>query len=1013
MIEKQTVPINFAQGLDTKTDPKQVQIGKFLSLKNTIFDKGGLLPKRNGFGNLTSLIATANFCTTFNGGLTAIGNTLQAYSSGTKTWTEKGSIQPLILGTLPLVRNNLNQSQADSAVSANGLVCTAYSEVTGTSTVASKFVVANSTTGQNVIPPTVLPSSSTTAGSPRVFILGNYFIILYLSSVANEIAYYAVSTTNAAVVSGPTAVTTAYAAASSVPFDAVVFNNSLFVAWNSTSSGGIKMATLTSTLNLSTGVTVDSGHQATSVSVTVDQSASAIWVSYYSSSTSNGYVLAVNPQLHSILTATQIISSGTILNITSSASGGFLTVFYEVSNTYSYDSGIPTNFVNSITCTQDGTVGTAVTVIRSVGLASKAFVINGIIYFLTAYSSQFQPTYFLSDQNGNVIAKLAYENGGGYLSAGLPNVTVSGETAQFTYLYKDLIEALNTLGNSQQTTAGGIYSQTGINLATVTLNTAISSSEIGNNLNLGGGFGWMYDGYVPVEQNFFLWPDNIEVSAAMTGGNMAAQQYFYQVVYSWPDNQGNIFRSAPSIPVSVTTTGTTSSVTLNIPTLRLTYKTANPVKIEVYRWSTANQNYYQISGSSGHSNPVLFPVLNSTTSDSVTFGDTWADSSIVGNNLIYTTGGVIEDINPPAYHLTTLADTRQWIISDEDQNLLLFSKQVIEGTPVEFSDLLTFYVAPTTAAQGSTGPMTSLAPMDGNLIVFKKNAIYAINVSGGGPDNTGSNSQYGQPTFVTSTVGCSNQESIVFMPNGLMFQSQQGIWLLDRNLSVSYIGAAVEEFNSSVVLSALNIPGTTQVRFTLNTGETLMYDYYYSQWGTFVGAPGVSSCVYGNLHTFINSLGQVFQETPGLYLDGSNPVLRSFLTGHIQTQGVSGFQRIYEIQLLGQYISPHYLNFQIGYDFGPLSEHVLISPDNFSGVYGSDQSYGQSSPYGGPGNVEQWRIQTATQKCQAFQISLEEIYDPSFGVPSGAGFNLSAMTCTIGTIRGYRPVKATNTAGTD
>ena len=32
--------------------------------------------------------------------------------------------------------------------------------------------------------------------------------------------------------------------------------------------------------------------------------------------------------------------------------------------------------------------------------------------------------------------------------------------------------------------------------------------------------------------------------------------YFYQVTYEWSDSQGNLFRSAPSIPISVTTTGT-------------------------------------------------------------------------------------------------------------------------------------------------------------------------------------------------------------------------------------------------------------------------------------------------------------------------------------------------------------------------------------------------------------------------------------------------------------------------
>ena len=36
-------------------------------------------------------------------------------------------------------------------------------------------------------------------------------------------------------------------------------------------------------------------------------------------------------------------------------------------------------------------------------------------------------------------------------------------------------------------------------------------------------------------------------------GPQTAQQYYYQVTYEWQDNQGNQYRSAPSIPVTATT----------------------------------------------------------------------------------------------------------------------------------------------------------------------------------------------------------------------------------------------------------------------------------------------------------------------------------------------------------------------------------------------------------------------------------------------------------------------------
>ena len=71
---KQAIDISFAKGLDTKTDPKRVQIGSFRELENAIFDRGGELKKRNGYGQLVSLPDdSSTYLTTFKDNLTAIG----------------------------------------------------------------------------------------------------------------------------------------------------------------------------------------------------------------------------------------------------------------------------------------------------------------------------------------------------------------------------------------------------------------------------------------------------------------------------------------------------------------------------------------------------------------------------------------------------------------------------------------------------------------------------------------------------------------------------------------------------------------------------------------------------------------------------------------------------------------------------------------------------------------------------------------------------------------------------
>jgi len=1012
MLTKQTVNISFLEGLDTKTDPYQVDAGKFLALSNSVFSTGKRLTKRSGFPLLTQVPSGINSTlTTFNGDLTSIGNNIWAYSDGANFWKNQGSFQSASVSTLPAVRNSLNQVQCDVAIASNNIACIVYAESTG-STTSYKWTMIDSVTGQSLMSPTLIaPSAGTVTGNPKVFLLGNYFIIVFtatISSVAN-LEYFSVGINNL-VVGNAVSISAVYTPGSNNAFDGYVSNNNLYLAWNGSDTGGAIRATrLDSSLTLH-NTQIFSGYSATTISVSVDETgtSSDVYISFYSSSTTNGYVIVTNQMLVKISGPTQFISSGSALNLTSVAQNGSVQVFVEVTNNYGYDNTIPAHYIATNTISASGTVGTASVLIRSVGLATKAALLNNVSYFLAAYQSTYQPTYFLINGSGQIIAKIAYENGAGYVTQGLGSLLVSGTTLQFAYLYKDLVEALNTQSNSQQTTAGGIYTQTGINLGSVTIGVSqISTVELGNDLLLSGGFLWMYDGQSPVEQSFFLFPDNVEVTASTTGGNLTAQQYYYQVTYEWCDNQGNIYRSAPSIPVSVTTTGSTSSVTINVPSLRLTYKTINGnfVKIVVYRWSASQQNYFQVTS-------VTTPIINPNvlTTDYVTITDTLSDSAISGNNLIYTTGGVVENINPPASNVLTHFDSRLWLVDAEDQNLLWYSKPLVEATPVEMSDLLTYYIDPNLAPSGNTGPVLAASPMDDKLVLFKKDAIFYIN--GTGPDSTGANSQYSQPIFITSTVGCSNQNSIVFIPQGLLFQSDKGIWLLGRDLSTNYIGAPVDAFNSATVLSAVNIPQENQVRFTLDSGTTLQYDYFYNQWGSYSGIPGTSSTIYNSAHTYLNSNNQVFQETAGTYLDYTNPVLMSFTTSWLNFANIQGYQRAFFFYLLGTWLSPHKLLVQIAYDYNSSpTQTVVVSPNNYSPNWGQDLNWGSAQAWGGPGNIENWKINLQRQKCEAFQITVSEIYDPTYGVPAGAGFTLSGINVVVGIKKGYRPIAAALTTG--
>lgn len=1005
-IQKQGYNIPFGQGVDTKTDPFQVAAGKMLALNNAVF-RSGSLNKRNGFGNLTSLsLTTQTGLATLNGNLLSTGHSLYSYNSNSGTWQNQGSMYNLDLQTKALVRSSLNLTNTDAAVAANGLCCTVF--LSGASSEAC-YQISDVNTGAIVVGNTAIEASAVT---PRVVVTSAYFLIIY--RVSGNLKYKRIS------LGEPTSISSATTLWSTIDtsnpgFDACVSNNQLYFAACTTAGGGaVEVKFINTNWDLSPASTL-AGELADFISITSDESGSTpvIWTSFSDSTTTK--TAAWDPALNAVLAATTVTTARTLTSLTSTAINGSVMLCYAENTTVT---GETSPFVFTRTCTEGGTVGTEWVCVSSVGLASKAFLVSDETYFLTAFGRSYQPTYFLirargsqtntSYPSGEIVAKLAYSNGGGLISGQvLPSISSYSNSLYVPYLYKTLLQSVNRTAGS---IAPGVYTQTGVNMAQFTFNAELSqNAEIANSLHLNGGMLWQYDGVKPVEHGFHLYPEGLTTSISASGGSITTQQYYYVACFEWTDGQGYTHRSAPSVPVSANvTSGSINSIAVTIPYLRMTAKwdiraTSN-VRVVLYRWSTAQPIYYQVSS-------ITSPTINYTYStQSVAITDTAADSSILGNNILYTTGGVVENIGAPAIAAMTLYKSRLFAVDAEDRDTLWFSKQIIEDTPVEMSDLFTQYVAPSSAAQGATGPITALAAMDDKLIIFKSNSIYYM--TGNGPDNTGGSNDFSTPVFITSTVGCSNPNSLVVTPNGIMFQSDKGIWLLGRDLSSKYIGAAVEAYNSDTVISALSIPNSNEVRFNLEGGTVLLYDYYYDQWGTFTNVPGISSVLFNSLHTYLASNGTVRQETPDQYLDGSQPVLISFTTSWLKLTNLQGFQRAYCLYLLGTFLSPHKLTLSISYDYEQGSDtSVVITPDNVFTEWGDDSLWGSSSPWGGTHKIEQWRVFFSKQKCQSVQITVNESFDASYGTLPGAGVTLSGINVTFGAKGAYPSIQASKSVG--
>jgi hypothetical protein len=179
------------------------------------------------------------------------------------------------------------------------------------------------------------------------------------------------------------------------------------------------------------------------------------------------------------------------------------------------------------------------------------------------------------------------------------------------------------------------------------------------------------------------------------------------------------------------------------------------------------------------------------------------------------------------------------------------------------------------------------------------------------------------------------------------------------------------------------------------SGVVLVYDYFLREWYTFTNIAAVDAVVFQSQATYLQSTGAAFQETAGSYTDNGNFIKMRIKLSWLALAGIQGFQRVYNMAILGDYISAHKLQVQVAYDFNPNpTQTTTIDATAVLGtaVFGADATFGASSVYGGVYPSYQFQVSLTQQKCQSVQFTLEDVQQSNFG----EGYSLSAITLQVG-----------------
>ena len=406
-------------------------------------------------------------------------------------------------------------------------------------------------------------------------------------------------------------------------------------------------------------------------------------------------------------------------------------------------------------------------------------------------------------------------------------------------------------------------------------------------------------------------------------------------------------------------------------------------------------------------------IANDTTVDSVTFVDRMSDINAALEEQLYTVGGILSNDPAPLGSHVVVAKNRLFFTDAQAGSVVRFSKRIAAGFGAECAPEFQHDIDPL------GGDITALATMDDVVYAFKASCIFAFN--GDGPYENGTNTSgsliagFSSSQLIASDIGCTDPSAIVLTPQGLMFKSAKGIYLLTKSRDVVYAGAPVEAYNAQNVRRATALPDRSAVLFLTDSGLSLYYDHLFSQWSTFTNHEGYDGAVIDNTYHYLRADGSVFRETPGVYSDAGRRIPLRLETAWLHMlEHLQGFQRFWKLLLLGTWVSPHQLAIsqRLNYDEAWSEPYYLdatgeeagatgwitgdtanvIGEDPITGSAYGDGAYGDG-PYGGTGpDVYQWRY-GIHENGQSVQFRFEDFEKAG---QTGASFELTEMTITGG-----------------
>jgi len=465
----------------------------------------------------------------------------------------------------------------------------------------------------------------------------------------------------------------------------------------------------------------------------------------------------------------------------------------------------------------------------------------------------------------------------------------------------------------------------------------------------------------------------VTISGGVTG-SLSAGAYQYQVVYSWTDNYGNVHRSAPNIPLSIATLAN-DVVQLKIPSLLLTEK--DEIWIEIYR-TEVDGTVFHLAGYCLNDNSQVYTY----------YIDSLSDTTLITKEVIYTAGGILENDSYSISSCLAVLDNRL-LLANQDSGFVFYTKELKEGFGLSASDFLSI----NTGTKG--GRIVALKAFKDVCIVFKERSIGVITGQFANDLGVEISLKY---DVVSEEYGCVSKSAIGEFDGGIIFQSSQGVCVIDQSLKATYIGGPVED-KRTFILKSCTVLSDIQTIIFIGEGTAYCYNYGKAIWSEFEGHNGYSAISIYNDFYYLDLFGRVQKKDDTAYADGKTrqPIKTMIGTPWIQLGNINGFERFYKLYFGGKIKEPTTFKVSIYYDFNEVPTDVFIYTPEDKRVFG-ELGEGTLFPISKTTIFESICVYPTIQKCTSFRVEIEEIFPNN--IPT-AGITYYGISIEAGGKKGW------------